>query len=221
MPTSRRGSRTGTHAARSRAPCTRWSRGGCCGGSSRGLRSNRHGRPCAGTYAADGGLRAHLAALEELEAFGDATGDGAASRTGGSFVFDRFWSAWDAFAGAADYRDAIERAVRYGHDTDTTAAIAGGLAGIRFGWDAIPADWRRGMRGREIVTPLVDRLVETSGARTSSSQPARGRPAGPVRAGPPGGCPRGHHVPARQEARRLLAGRTGATSTPTRSRCGC
>jgi len=31
---------------------------------------------------------------------------------------------WDAFAGADGYRATIERAIRYGHDTDTTACIA-------------------------------------------------------------------------------------------------
>ena len=34
------------------------------------------------------------------------------------------------------------RAVNLGDDTDTTAAITGALAGIRYGLEAIPADWR-------------------------------------------------------------------------------
>ena len=74
-------------------------------------------------------------------------------------VWDSFWSAWDAFNGADDYRSAIQRAVAYGGDTDTTAAIAGGLAGIHWGIEGIPADWLAGMRGKGIVTPLIDRLV--------------------------------------------------------------
>ena len=48
-------------------------------------------------------------------------------------MIDSFWSAWDAFAEHATYRDAVIAAVRYSNDTDTTAAIAGGLAGIY--WD--------------------------------------------------------------------------------------
>ena len=101
----------------------------------------------------------HLAALDELEAY--------AWRTGGGFVLDSFWSTWDAFRGATDYRSTIERAVRYGHDTDTTAATAGGLAGIHWGWHGLPVEWRQRMRGHEIARPLVDRLVETAGAWTS------------------------------------------------------
>ncbi len=113
----------------------------------------------------DGDLAAHRAALTELRAW---TG-----RSGRGFVTDSFWSAWDAFAEATDYADAIRRAVAYGNDTDTTAAIAGGLAGARWGWDGIPPAWRQRMRGREVATPLVDRLVATTGARTSSVSPLR------------------------------------------------
>ena len=98
-------------------------------------------------------LTAHLHALDELEAW--------AKRTGSGFVMDSFWSAWDAFAGADSYQDAVVRAVRYGEDTDTTAAIAGGLAGAYFGVDDIPADWRAGLREPSIFRPLVDGLIET------------------------------------------------------------
>jgi ADP-ribosylglycohydrolase len=79
-------------------------------------------------------------------------------RPGGGWVFDSFWSAWEAFASALSYRDAIERCIRYGHDTDTTAAIAGGLAGLRWGTDGIPAEWLGALRGR----PLVDLLLPTT-----------------------------------------------------------
>ena len=116
-------------------------------------------------YAADPACSAHLAGLDELEAW---TG-----RSGRGYVLDAFWSAWDAFAEARGYDDAIERAIRHGNDTDTTAAIAGGLAGVRWGWRRIPTPWRRRMRGREVATPLVDRLVETTGTRTSTMSPLR------------------------------------------------
>ncbi len=107
-------------------------------------------------------------------------------RSGSGWVVDAFWSAWDAFAGAQDYRDAIERAIRYGNDTDTTAAIAGGLAGLRFGRSGITAQWLATMRGSDIVEPLLARLTAQprgepvtagkpvpQGARTSESHPLR------------------------------------------------
>ena len=83
-------------------------------------------------------------------------------RGGHGRVWDSFWSAWDAFAGATDYRSTIQRAVAYGNDTDTTAAIAGGLAGARWGLGGIPAEWLDGMRGKAIAQPLIDRLVATT-----------------------------------------------------------
>jgi len=44
-------------------------------------------------------------------------------------------------------RRALETAVRIGHDTDTVAAIAGGLVGARYGAPALPADWRLAVNG--------------------------------------------------------------------------
>ena len=115
----------------------------------------------------------HARALEALDAWRD--------RSGRGYVVDSFWSAWDAFAGAQDYRGTVERAARYGRDTDTTAAIAGGLAGIRFGHSGIPAHWLSGMRGREVVDPLVARLTgrPAAAAAASASSSRRPEPAPP------------------------------------------
>jgi ADP-ribosylglycohydrolase len=62
-------------------------------------------------------------------------------------------------------RLALDAAVRGGNDTDTVAAIAGGLLGAAYGASAVPADWRRvlhgwpGMRTRDLIA-LVTRIVE-------------------------------------------------------------
>jgi ADP-ribosylglycohydrolase/protein-tyrosine phosphatase len=121
-------------------------------------------------YARDRQLGGHLAALDALEAW--------KGREGTGFVVDSFWSAWDALAGATTYEETIVRSIRYGNDTDTTAAIAGGLAGVHWGWQSIPVAWRRAMRGRAVVTPLADRLAATTGlwlhrTRTSTDSPLR------------------------------------------------
>jgi ADP-ribosylglycohydrolase len=94
--------------------------------------------------------------LAELDAF-----ERWDARGGRGRVIDSFWSAWDAFATAPDYTSAVIAAVRYGEDTDTTAAIAGGLAGVAFGIEAVPSEWHRGLRDRPIAQVLVDRLIET------------------------------------------------------------
>ncbi|MEI7054735.1 ADP-ribosylglycohydrolase family protein [Nocardioides sp. CCNWLW239] len=41
------------------------------------------------------------------------------------------------------YVEALNTAIRIGNDTDTVAAIAGGLLGARWGASAIPAEWRK------------------------------------------------------------------------------
>ncbi len=44
-------------------------------------------------------------------------------------------------------QDALEAAVRIGHDTDTVAAIAGQVLGARWGASAVPTAWRRPLHG--------------------------------------------------------------------------
>ena len=41
------------------------------------------------------------------------------------------------------FKDCILKAVNLGDDTDTVAAIAGGLAGLAYGLENIPEKWRR------------------------------------------------------------------------------
>jgi ADP-ribosyl-[dinitrogen reductase] hydrolase len=104
-----------------------------------------------GLYQQEPFTAEHRAALVHLAEWPERQGRGSA--------WDAFWSAWDAFAEAGSYQEAIERAVAYGNDADTTAAICGGLAGLHWGIDGIPAEWLAGMRGGDIVKPLVQRLV--------------------------------------------------------------
>jgi ADP-ribosylglycohydrolase len=92
----------------------------------------------------------HVGELPTVERFTTPTGSG--------YVVDTFWSAWSVFASSGSFAETIERAIRFGSDTDTTAAVAGGLAGIYWGRSGIPAEWLSALRGREIVEPLVARL---------------------------------------------------------------
>ncbi|AEJ42009.1 ADP-ribosylation/Crystallin J1 [Alicyclobacillus acidocaldarius subsp. acidocaldarius Tc-4-1] len=57
------------------------------------------------------------------------------------------------------YERVVRRAIQLGRDTDTNAAVAGGLAGIAFGASGIPERWRRQLRGRDKAEPLVESLV--------------------------------------------------------------
>jgi ADP-ribosyl-[dinitrogen reductase] hydrolase len=59
----------------------------------------------------------------------------------------------------SSYEGVVKAAIAIGHDTDTTAAVAGGIAGIAFGIEGIPERWRQGLRGRELLDPLLDGLL--------------------------------------------------------------
>ena len=60
-----------------------------------------------------------------------------------------------ALDGGEDFKDVVCRAILLGNDTDTTAAVAGGLAGLKFGGD----DWLALLRGRDLVEPILAKAV--------------------------------------------------------------
>ena len=47
------------------------------------------------------------------------------------------------------YEQAMIKAVNLGDDSDTVAAIAGGFAGLYYGYDAIPERWISKLQKRE------------------------------------------------------------------------
>lgn len=49
---------------------------------------------------------------------------------------------WIAFRHLDDFEGAVRHAVACGGDTDTVAAIVGGIVAARLGLDAIPPGWR-------------------------------------------------------------------------------
>lgn len=69
----------------------------------------------------------------------------------GGFVRDTYRAALWCLVTTPSYAACVLRAVNLGDDTDTTACVAGALAGIVYGADAIPADWVASLRGREII----------------------------------------------------------------------
>lgn len=58
------------------------------------------------------------------------------------------------------YEETALKAVNLGSDTDTNAAIAGGLAGLYYGEKAIPKDWRNALVKYREIEQLADKLAE-------------------------------------------------------------
>lgn len=77
---------------------------------------------------------------------------------GSGYVVDALHSARVA-VDAGGFEVAVRRAIGFGLDTDTTACIAGGIAGIRDGLEGIPERWRTALRGRELLDPLLAALL--------------------------------------------------------------
>jgi ADP-ribosyl-[dinitrogen reductase] hydrolase len=77
---------------------------------------------------------------------------------GGGYVVDCLRSARLALT-AGTYEQAVKAAIALGNDTDTTACVAGGIAGLRDGIEAIPQRWRDGLRGRALAEPLLHALL--------------------------------------------------------------
>ena len=77
--------------------------------------------------------------------------------SGSCYVVDSLHSARRACQ-AASYEEIIQSAVALGNDTDTTACIAGGIAGIRHGKHGIPTHWLEALRGMNILIPLLEQI---------------------------------------------------------------
>lgn len=58
-----------------------------------------------------------------------------------------------------NYRDCVLKAVNLGGDTDTIAAIAGGLAGALYGYDAIPKEWLDTLLRHDYIEQLCERAA--------------------------------------------------------------
>ena len=62
-----------------------------------------------------------------------------------------------------NYKDAVLMAVNMGDDTDTTAAVTGGLAGLYYGYYTIPEKWINTIKRNNDIKDLCDRLSKAMG----------------------------------------------------------
>ena len=62
-----------------------------------------------------------------------------------------------------NYRDAVLKAVNLGDDTDTTAAVTGGLAGLLYGFETIPETWIDQLARKDEIDNLAKRLANKIG----------------------------------------------------------
>ncbi len=79
-------------------------------------------------------------------------------RSSGYVIHTLEASLWCMF-NSNSYEEAVLKAINLGEDTDTTGAVAGGLAGIFYGVDAIPHAWINVLARNADIIDLADRLA--------------------------------------------------------------
>lgn len=86
---------------------------------------------------------------------------------GTGYCVDALEAAIWAVARAGDFREAVLRAANLGDDADTTAAIAGQLAGAKFGASGIPKAWLNKLAMRSRIESLADGLHTAAAGEVS------------------------------------------------------
>lgn len=74
------------------------------------------------------------------------------------YVVDTLEAAIWCLLNTDNYRDCVLKAVNLGNDTDTVAAVAGGLAGLKYRYENIPKDWVNKIARKEYVEDLCNQL---------------------------------------------------------------
>lgn len=77
------------------------------------------------------------------------------------YVVDTLEAALWCFANTTNYKDCVLKAVNLGGDTDTIAAVAGGLAGLKYGKINMPNEWITALRGKETIDAIIDNFAKS------------------------------------------------------------
>lgn len=74
------------------------------------------------------------------------------------YVIDTLEASFWCLLTTNDYKSAVLKAVNLGNDTDTTAAVTGGLAGLYYGIQQIPVQWINNIAKREMIIELANKM---------------------------------------------------------------
>lgn len=96
---------------------------------------------------------AYFGRLRNMDVF--ATLDESDIKSSG-YVVDSLEAAIWCLVTTESFQDCVLKAVNLGDDTDTVAAISGGLAGIFYGYENIPSDWLEIIKKRDWIEKLCE-----------------------------------------------------------------
>ena len=74
------------------------------------------------------------------------------------YVVDTLEAAIWCLLKTKNYKDCVLLAVNLGEDTDTVAAVAGGLAGLYYGYESIPKEWLSIIAKRDYIESISNQL---------------------------------------------------------------
>lgn len=77
----------------------------------------------------------------------------------GGYVIDSLEASLWCWLNTTSYKAAVLKAVNLGGDTDTTGCITGALAGLYYGFDAVPERWRQTLQKPTLVAETVNNFV--------------------------------------------------------------
>lgn len=72
------------------------------------------------------------------------------------YVIDTLGAALWCALNTSDYESCVREAVNLGDDSDTTACVAGALAGAIYGLGAIPQEWLEQLRGKDVIERAIE-----------------------------------------------------------------
>ncbi len=91
-------------------------------------------------------LKAFLVLKDELEPTG--------------YVVDTLICALWCFINTSTFEDAVCEAANLGGDSDTIAAITGGMAGVYYGYGAIPERWKEKILIKDRLVSIAERMIK-------------------------------------------------------------
>jgi ADP-ribosylglycohydrolase len=108
---------------------------------------------------------AHYADSASLERFRRHLGDDFTSIPEGEivstgYVLHTLYASIWCLLTTSSYEECVLKAVNLGGDTDTTGCVAGGLAGVRYGVDTIPRDWKNQLPRQTDIGRLLNAFVD-------------------------------------------------------------
>ena len=78
----------------------------------------------------------------------------------GGYVVETMETVLWALMNTDNYRDCVLTCVNMGYDADSTAAVAGGLAGLYYGFDSIPAEWIDALGNKELIGECISGMED-------------------------------------------------------------